>query len=75
MDMEDAINFCLAKGYKEESRDEHRVVMVKHRTVRLDKQIILTQADGQVYFTSAKTGAKRKWPEGWFARWLASPHF
>ncbi len=73
MDIEEAANFCLAKGFHEESRDEHRIVMVKKRALGRTKQVVLTDENGTVYY--AGKGGKRRFPTNWFSRWMASPHF
>lgn len=75
MILEEAVNFLLAKGYEEKSRDIHRVVLSFPRLVRQDKKIVLTREGETIYFTSAKNGKRRRWPESWFSRWIASPHF
>ena len=66
MTLEYAVNYYLASGYKEESRDGHRVVMVKHRLVCRDTRVVLTQIDGQVY---------RRLPGGGWQASLTGPHF
>ncbi len=71
--LEEAINFCLSKGFTEESRDEDRVVMVKKRALGRTKQLVLTTEADAVYY-AGKSG-RRRFPTSWFSRWLRGPDF
>ncbi len=73
MTMEEAIAYCVRKGFGVETESPGRVTMVKHRFFGRAKVLMLTEEDGRIYYTS-RTG-KRRFPSTCLGCWLSGPHF
>jgi hypothetical protein len=73
MTMEDAIAYCVRKGFGVQSESPGRVTMVKGRLLGRTKVLLLTEEDGVIYYTG-RTG-RRRFPTNWWSAYWSQSHF